>query len=51
MQPAVLDDAQTIFDDFIETLQLLAIELDGTILDHTKQKLTDATIQAFRLSL
>ena len=51
MQPGVLDDAQAIFDDYIETLQLLAIELDGTILDHHKRKLTDATIQALRLSL
>ncbi len=51
MQPSVLDDAQIIFDDYIETLQLLAIELDGTILDHHKRKLTDATIQALRFSL
>ena len=51
MQPGVLDDAQIIFDDYIETLQLLAIELDGTILDHHKRKLTDATIQALRFSL
>ena len=51
MQPGVLDDAQAIFDDYIETLQLLAIELDGTIFDHHKHKLTDATIQALRLSL
>ncbi len=51
MQPGVLDNAQAIFDDYIETLQLLAIELDGTILDHHKRKLTDATIQALRLSL
>ena len=51
MQPGVLDYAQIIFDDYIETLQLLAIELDGTILDHHKRKLTDATIQALRFSL
>lgn len=51
MQPGVLDNAQEIFDDFVETLQILAIELDGTILDHKKQILSDATIQAIRLSL
>ena len=51
MQPGVLDNAQEIFDDFVETLQILAIELDGTIRDHKKHILKDATIQAIRLSL
>ena len=51
MQPGVLDDAHVIFDDYIETLQILAIELNATILDHKKHVLTDATIQAIRLSL
>ena len=51
MQPAALDDAQAVFDDFIETIQLLAIELDGIILDHHRDPLTDATIQALRQSL
>ena len=51
MQPGVLDNAHEIFDDYIETLQILAIELNGTILDHKKQVLTDDTIQAIRLSL
>jgi cell division protein ZipA len=51
MQPAALDDAQAIFDDYIETIQLLAIELDGLILDHHRQPLTDATIQSLRQSL
>jgi cell division protein ZipA len=51
MQPGALDDAQTVFDDFIDTIQLLAIELDGTILDHHRQPLTDATIQSLRQSL
>ena len=51
MQPGALDDAQTVFDDYIETIQLLAIELDGIILDHHRQKLTDATIQVLRQSL
>ena len=50
-QPGVLDNAQEIFDDFVETLQILAIELDGTIRDHKKHILKDATIQAIRLSL
>ncbi len=51
MQPGVLDNAHEIFDYYIETLQILAIELNGTILDHKKQVLTDDTIQAIRLSL
>ena len=51
MQPAALDDAQAVFDDYIETIQLLAIELDGTILDHHRQTLTDTTIQTIRQSL
>ena len=51
MQPGALDDAQAVFDDYIETIQLLAIELDGIILDHHKQPLSDATIQSLRQSL
>jgi cell division protein ZipA len=51
MQPGALDDAQTVFDDYIETLQLLAIELDGIILDHHREPLSDATIQSLRQSL
>ncbi|MFZ2172021.1 MAG: cell division protein ZipA C-terminal FtsZ-binding domain-containing protein [Methylococcaceae bacterium] len=51
MQPSALDNPQAVFDDYIETIQLLAIELDGTIRDHNRQALTDATIQSLRQSL
>jgi cell division protein ZipA len=51
MQPGALDDAQTVFDDYIDTIQLLAIELDGIILDHHRERLSDVTIQALRQSL
>jgi cell division protein ZipA len=51
MQPAALDDPQAVFDDYIETIQLLAIELDGVIRDHHRQPLTDATLQSLRQSL
>jgi cell division protein ZipA len=51
MQPGALDDAQAVFDDYIDTIQLLAIELDGIILDHHRQTLTDATIQSLRQNL
>lgn len=51
MQPGALDDAQAVFDDYVETIQLLAIELDGIIRDHNRQPLTDTTIQSIRQSL
>jgi cell division protein ZipA len=51
MQPGALDHAQAVFDDYIETIQLLAIELDGVILDHHREPLTDATVQSLRQSL
>jgi cell division protein ZipA len=51
MQPTALDDAQLVFDDFIETIQLLAIELDGIILDHHRKDLTEATLQSLRQCL
>jgi cell division protein ZipA len=51
MQPSALDDPQAIFDDYIDTLQLLAIELDGIMLDHHRKELTDHTIQSLRQSL
>ena len=51
MQPGALDDAQAVFDDFLDTIQLLAIELDGIILDHHREPLSEATIQSLRQSL
>jgi len=51
MQPEALDDAQAVFDDYIETINSLAAKLDGVILDHRRQPLTDATVQAIRQSL
>jgi cell division protein ZipA len=51
MQPEALDNPQAVFDDYIETINLLAEKLDGVILDHRRQPLTEATIQAIRQSL
>lgn len=51
MQPEALDDAQVVFDDYVETIKLLAEELDGVILDHRRQPLTEATVEAIRQSL
>ncbi|MFA6051475.1 MAG: cell division protein ZipA C-terminal FtsZ-binding domain-containing protein [Methylobacter sp.] len=51
MQPGELDDAQTVFDDYIETITAVAAQVDGVVLDHRRQPLTEATIQAIRQSL
>jgi FtsZ-interacting cell division protein ZipA len=51
MQPGVLDDAVKVFDDFLEAVNILAVELDGEVLDHDRKALTNATIQSIRQSL
>lgn len=51
MQPEALDDAQSVFDDYVQTIQYLAKELDGEILDHERKPLTQATVQKLRQSL
>jgi|GEM_PF-127451 len=51
MQPAVLDDPVKVFDDFLEAINLVAVELDGNLLDHERKPLTNSTIQLIRKSL
>jgi cell division protein ZipA len=51
MQPGELENAQAVFDDYVETIILLASELDGAILDHQRKPLTEATVQSIRQSL
>ncbi|GAB6141759.1 hypothetical protein JCM14076_24880 [Methylosoma difficile] len=51
MQPNVLDNPQAVFDDFIDTMRLLAVELGGDILDHERNPLSNETIELFRQSL
>jgi cell division protein ZipA len=51
MQPEAVDDAQAVFDDYVQTIKLLASELNGVIRDHQRQPLTEATIQLIRQSL
>ncbi|MDD1607919.1 MAG: cell division protein ZipA C-terminal FtsZ-binding domain-containing protein [Methylococcaceae bacterium] len=51
MQPDALDDAIAVFDDYIETIRMLAIELEGDIWDHQRRPLTEATVKAIRQSL
>jgi cell division protein ZipA len=51
MQPDALDDAVAVFDDYVETIRMLAIELEGDIWDHQRQPLSDVTVRAIRQSL
>lgn len=51
MQPEALDDAQSVFDDYVQTIHYLAKELDGEILDHQRKPLTETTVQKIRQSL
>jgi cell division protein ZipA len=51
MQPEAVDNAQAVFDDYVQTIQLLAAELNGVIRDHQRQPLSEATIQLIRQSL
>jgi cell division protein ZipA len=51
LQHLQLEDAQSVFDDFVDTIKQIAEELDGEIWDHRRQPLTEATVSAIRLSL
>ncbi|MCL7422289.1 MAG: cell division protein ZipA C-terminal FtsZ-binding domain-containing protein [Methylobacter sp.] len=51
MQPEAVDDAQAVFDDYVQTIQLLAAELNGVIRDHQRQPLTETTTRLIRQSL
>lgn len=48
MQPREVDNALMVFDDFIETIDILAMELDGVVWDNQRQPLTADTIDHFR---
>lgn len=51
MQPRELDNPLAVFDDLMETIDTLAIELDGDVLDNQRQLLTAETIAQFRQML
>jgi len=51
IQPSELDTPLETFDDFVQTINWLANELDGVMLDHNRQNLTNETIQEFRNQL
>lgn len=51
MQPREVDNPLAVFDDFIETIDTLADELDGVVWDNQRQPLTAETIAQFRQML
>jgi cell division protein ZipA len=51
LQHGDLENAQTVFDDFVETIKTVADELDGITWDNKRQILTEETIQAIRQKL
>ena len=51
MQPREVEDPVAVFDDFIQTIDLLSLELRGVKWDHQRQPLTEQTIEAVRNSL
>ncbi len=51
LQHGDLEDAQAVFDDFVDTIKTVAKELEGEIWDNKRQLLTEETIQAIRQSL
>ena len=48
MEPRELEKPLAVFDDFIETIDTLAEELDGVVWDNHRQPLTAETIAAIR---
>ena len=51
LQHGDLEDAQSVFEDFVDTIKIVAEDLNGEVWDHQRQPLTDKTIQAIRQSL
>jgi cell division protein ZipA len=51
LQHQDLEDAQNVFDDFVDTIKTVAKDLEGVVWDHQRQPLTEETIQAIRRSL
>ena len=51
LQPREVEQPLLVFDDLIETIDILALELDGIVLDKQKQPVTADTIAQLRQSL
>lgn len=48
MQPRIVDQPAAVFDDFMDTIDRLAEQLEGVVWDHQKQPLTAETVDQFR---
>ena len=51
LQPDGLDDCVAVFDDYVATIVLFAQRMDGVVLDHRRQVLTEEMVAAIRKSL
>ena len=51
MQPSAVDHPKEVFDEFLEAIDIVAVELEGTILDHEHKPLSNATIHQLRQGL
>ena len=51
LQPGELEDSVAVFDEYIDTIELVADKLDGVKLDSKRDPLTDKTISEFRNAL
>ncbi len=51
MQPSVLEDPVAVFDNYIDTIDMLTTDLDGMVWDNNKELLTIETVRAIRRSL
>ena len=51
MQIDVLDDRVAAFNDYVHTIVVFAQQMDGVILDHRRQVLTNEMVDAIRNSL
>jgi|GEM_PF-6630822 len=51
MQHGQLEDALSVFDDYVDTIAYLAQTLDGVAWDHQRQPLSEETVEVMRRSL
>jgi FtsZ-interacting cell division protein ZipA len=51
MQIDVLEDRIAAFNDYVHTIVVFAQQMDGVILDHRRQVLTNEMVDAIRNSL
>lgn len=51
MQLDAVDDSVMVFEDFIRTINFVNMKLNGKLLDHKRQPLTNSTIHAIRQNL